>query len=210
MDSINLPLRARVRILWIFCLLVMGSAITLTIYARGELLQAENLISSMLLSIGGLVTIITSICLADALRQKERKRFDSLWFRAGVVVSLLTIYAILFLVKPPIRIIDLILILLQSFIFSAFIYSFRSGVKIDQNQITIFSLTGQRTLAWDTVISVRWLDRGTMAILGAEYPKEVFLPLFTFTKKLEILLSFQAKIPQKITNTKAYLKGFKK
>ncbi|OGQ33486.1 MAG: hypothetical protein A3F16_08815 [Deltaproteobacteria bacterium RIFCSPHIGHO2_12_FULL_43_9] len=214
MSSINPPLRARVRTLWVFTLLIVGSVITFVIHIRGELLQKENLISSILLSLGGIAGIVTSLFLADALRQNEKHRFRSIWFRAGLVVSLFTLYAIFFLVKPPISLVDLTLLLIQSFIFSAFIYSLKSRVELDQDQITISSLTGRRTLAWKTITSVRWLDSGTIAMLGPEYPKEVILPLFTFTNKAEILNYFihQTRIFEKDTDIENFLRGsnFKK
>lgn len=197
METVTQSLEARVGNLWRVTLIFVGSVITSVIYIRGELFQAENILSSILLSFGGVIAIITILLITDSIRQNEKGKLHSILFRSSFALSLLTVYAIFFLVKPKISLIDMILLLIQSFIFCAFIQSLKSKIILNQNQIQIFSLTGTRTIHWNTITSFRWLDKGTIAILAGEYPKEVFLPLFTFTQKAEILLYFQKNLNKK-------------
>lgn len=206
MSTQNLPFVSHVRLIWQLILLGVGSVITLVIVVRGELFQIENLFSSIFIGLGGIATILTLQFLIDRLRQRELGKFNSILFRFGLLFSTIEVLSIIYMVNPPIGIIDLMLLIVQSFILSAFIYSLRSKLILTETHIKIVSTFGFREILWGTISSIRWVDKSTVAILAAEYPKEIFIPIFTYAKRGQLLSLFHKKIDSRIINTKLFLK----
>jgi hypothetical protein len=206
----NTTLMAKVELSWKLTTLFIGLIITLVIYARGGLYQTYNFLNSVFINIAGLTIVVTIIYLLEILRQREYSKFRSIRFRILLLLSILSSYGLFFLLSLKINFLDALLLFLQTFIFSAFIHALSSKISLDKHGIKLRSLTGTCSVNWDGISSVRWVDKGTIALLATKYPKEIFIPLFTFAHQKEILHYFQTHLSKENTNIDFFLRELKK
>ena len=193
---------------WRLILIAITLFTSLILYARGNLFQPSTLPLSILLTFSGVIIVLTLLFLIESIRQEEIPRLRSPFFRLGFLILLLTLLAFMYFIEP-IKIIDLIFLILQSFFLSGLVLSFFSKIILNEESFTLVSLLGRRTIKWKGISSIRWVDKSTISVLAEEYRKGVHIPLFTF-KDSDLMLQFLANNtdPQRI-DVHGFLKGWK-